>query len=93
LAIADRDSARGLFKENQWPQIVLSLAIVSGFVTLVAVMFSGVLAIDDSMRDVANILIGVLASSVTMVLKFWFGGSPNDGAHIDKIYNSTPHNQ
>ena len=71
----DRDSARGLFKVNIWPQIVLSTIFINGYFVILYMLFSGEVAITDSMRDVVNILLGVLTAAVPQILSFWFGSS------------------
>ena len=90
LAVDDRKSARELFKTNIWPQIVLSIVFVVGYFSLVGMLFSGVLELHDSMKDVANVLLGGITIGVPLILRFWFGGSLHDNEHMDRIYNSTP---
>jgi len=75
LEIKDLDSARGLFKVNIWPQIVLSAIFITGYFAILYMLFSGGVAISESMRDVVNILLGVLTAAVPQILSFWFGSS------------------
>jgi len=75
LEAKDRDSARGLFKVNIWPQIVLSAIFITGYFAILYMLFSGGVAISESMRDVVNILLGVLTAAVPQILSFWFGSS------------------
>ena len=90
ISANDRDSARGLAKINMWPQIVLSVFFVVGYFSLLVMLFDGDIKIDDSIRDVSNILLGVLSSGIPMILRFWFGGSQHDEAQMNRIHNSVP---
>lgn len=91
LAVDDRKSARELFKINVWPQIILSSVFIVGYFGILWLLFGGTIVLDTSIRDMAGILLGVLTSGIPMILRFWFGGSPQDEAHMDRIYNSVPH--
>jgi len=75
LEAKDRDSARELFKVNIWPQIVLSAIFINGYFVILYMLFSGEVEITASMRDVVNILLGVLTAAVPQILSFWFGSS------------------
>jgi len=91
MAVDDRKSARSLAeKTNLWPQIVLSVLFIGGYFGILYLLFSGTITLDGSIRDMANILLGVLTAGIPMILRFWFGGSPQDEAHMNKIYNSVP---
>lgn len=71
----DRNSARSLFKVNIWPQIVLSAIFITGYFVILYMLFSGEVAISESLRDVVNILLGVLTAAVPQIMSFWFGSS------------------
>lgn len=91
IAVDDRKSARNMASTTSlWPQATLSAIFIGGFLSLLWVLFSGAISLDESVKDIALIMLGVLASGVTVILKFWFGGSPNDGTQMEKIYNSVP---
>lgn|GEM_PF-1688733 len=90
IAVDDRKSARELAKADMKPQIWLSSVFICGYFALLWTLFSGTVTVSPSIRDMANILLGVLTSGIPMILRFWFGGSPQDEAHMDRIYNSTP---
>ena len=75
LEVKDRDSARGLYKVNIWPQIVLSAMFILGYFTIVYLLFSGGVDIKDSIRDVSNVLLGVMTAAIPQILNFWFGSS------------------
>ena len=94
LETKDRSSARELAKaKGIEPQVVLSSIFIGGFFVVLWVLFSGSVVLTDSMEKLAYLLLGVLSSGVTMVLKFWFGGSPHDAANMQNIYNSIPREQ
>lgn len=90
IAVDDRKSARDLAKSDMRPQIWLSSVFICGYFALLWMLFSGTVVISPSIRDMANILLGVLTSGIPMILRFWFGGSPQDEMHMDRIYNSVP---
>ena len=91
---ADRASARGLVESTGTaPQVVISSIFIAGFFVVLTVLFSGLVVLTDSMEKLAYLMLGVLASGVTMVLKFWFGGSPHDHEQMKNIYNSIPKEQ
>tara|TARA_R110002153_G_C13332612_1_gene498563 strand:- start:3714 stop:4223 length:510 start_codon:yes stop_codon:yes gene_type:complete len=75
LESKDRDSARGLYKVNIWPQIALSAIFIVGYFGILYMLFSGEVSISESQRDVVNILLGVLTAAVPQILSFWFGSS------------------
>ena len=94
LEVKDRSSARELAKaKGIEPQVVLSSIFIGGFFVVLWLLFSGTVVLTESMEKLAYLLLGVLSSGVTMVLKFWFGGSPHDGANMQNIYNSIPREQ
>jgi hypothetical protein len=91
IAVEDRKSARDLAQSDMRPQIALSTLFVAGYFAILWLLFSGTIVLGDNIRDMANILLGVLTSGIPMILRFWFGGSPQDEAHMHRIYNSVPH--
>lgn len=94
LAVDDRKSARNLAKSTTlWPQIILSTIFIVGYFVILWLLFSGTIQLPDNIRDMANILLGVLTGGIPMILRFWFGGSPDDKDRMDAIYNSTPNNR
>ena len=87
----DRNSARLLATNTgTTPQVVISTVFIGGFFGALWVLFSGQVELSDSMENLAFMLLGVLASGVTMILKFWFGGTPNDAENLKNSYNSIP---
>jgi len=75
LEVTDTGSARELAKVNMLPQIVLSVLFIAGYFCVVAALFSGVVVIDESIRDTSNILLGVLTANIPAIMGFWFGSS------------------
>jgi len=75
LEVKDRDSARGLAKVNMRPQIILSMIFIGGYFALVFMLFSGEVKITEDIRDMSNILLGVLTASIPAIMQFWFGSS------------------
>lgn len=94
LAVDDRKSARDLAKTmGIEPQVILSSVFIAGFFVTLYFIFGTSVAMDDKTENLAFMLLGVLSSGVTMVLKFWFGGSMHDGKNMENIYNSIPREQ
>jgi len=83
----DRKSARDLAKANMWPQIMLSGIFVAGYFVLLYMIFSGHLILDESIRDMANILIGVMTANIPSIMQFWFGSSTGSKAKAAHIQN------
>lgn len=75
MEIDDRKDARSLARVNMWPQMILSVIFITGYFSLLSLVFSGKIAIDDSIRDMSNILIGVMTVNIPMIMQFWFGSS------------------
>lgn len=76
LAYQDTADARDMAKKTTLaPQMILSALFIGGYFVLVFILFSGQIAIDDSIRDMSNILIGVLTGSFPSIMQFWFGSS------------------
>ena len=75
LEVSDRKNARCLAKVNMWPQITLSAMFILGYFGIIYMLFGGHIVIDDSIRDMANILIGVMTANIPSIMSFWFGSS------------------
>lgn len=71
----DRSNARDLAKLNMRPQIILSVLFIGGYFSIIYVLFSGHVVIDASVKDMFNILLGVLTANVPTIMAFWFGSS------------------
>ena len=75
LETVDTQNARAMAIVNMWPQIILSIVFISGYFGLVYMLFSGQVKIDESIRDLSNILIGVMTANIPQIMAFWFGSS------------------
>ena len=58
--------------------VVVSLAVVIGFLGLVGIMFF--VTIPTGSEPLANVLIGTLASMATCVVNYWLGSSAGSAA-------------
>lgn len=75
LEVQDRGSARELAKKDMRPQMLLSLVFLVGYFALMFALFSGNVVIPEKLDQVASVLIGIMTTSVPMILQFWFGSS------------------
>ena len=76
LYLKDTQDARAMAtKTGLVPQMVLSSLFIFGYFVLVIILFSGQIKIDDSIRDMSNILIGVMTANIPSIMQFWFGSS------------------
>lgn len=72
---SDRRSARGLFKVNIWPQIVISAIYIVGYFYVLHSILSGDISIPAEMQRQVDVLLGGLTLAIPMILQFWFGSS------------------
>jgi len=75
IEVGDRQGARNMAAVNMMPQIILSIIFVGGYFGLVYMLFAGHVVIDESIRDMSNILLGVLTANIPGIMQFWFGSS------------------
>lgn len=94
LEVKDRDSARRLAIDTSLaPHAIITFVNTVGFfVVLWYLLFSGI-TLDESVKMAAAALLGVLGTNVTLSMKFWFGGSPQDSQNMQNIYNAIPREQ
>lgn len=85
LEIEDRASARKLFEINIWPQIILTTIFTVGYFALMFCLFGGSFQITESIRDMCNILLGVMTAGVIKILDFWFGSSSGSKEKTAKL--------
>ena len=91
LTTKDRQHARDFSQKTSLvPQMTLTLLFVGGYFGLLYLLFGGVVTLDSTVRDPANILLGALSAGIPMILKFWFGESPNADQVMERVYRSTP---
>lgn len=94
LSVEDRKSARDLAKVvGIEPHVVLSFVFICGFFAVLWLLFVSGVSLDPGIEKLALVLVGSLGANVTSVVKFWFGGSPNDQRNADNMYNSIPREQ
>lgn len=81
LEVEDRKDARAMAKDNQMPQIVISLLFITAYFSLLVWIFytetSDVLNMkkgENSLMGEFQILMGVLTAGIPQILSFWFGG-------------------
>ena len=73
---ADRASARAMASATSLtPQVILAAVFIAGFVAILWAVFSGQAQLDEPTRQIATILLGILAAGVTQILNFFFGSS------------------
>lgn len=71
----DRKSARALgVAKGLGPQIVLATIFVVGFIYVLGVIFQGQ-TIDDSMREIATYVLGILSAGLVQIMNYFFGSS------------------
>ncbi len=86
LVFKDRANARELFKQNSWPQILLSALFVLGYFTITgllayfavnagAVNGTQGIEINPLLFGMLSTVIGVLTAAIPQILNFWFGSS------------------
>jgi len=86
LEVKDRESARKMATSSgMWPQIMFSLIFFVSYFGLIYSLFSGQIVLDDSIRDIANILIGVITASLPGIINFWFGSSEGSKRKTNKL--------
>lgn len=72
------------------PQAVLTLITVTGFFALMMFMLGGEFEVDEVTDRFLYMMVGSLLTYVSMIFRYWFGGSQTDERNLEKIYNSVP---
>ena len=94
LAQKDRESARSMaIATGNGPQVLISSIFIGGFFLILWILFVAEVTMTESQDRMAYTLLGILGSAVTMIIKFWFGGGPNDLHQMNNVYNSIPREQ
>lgn len=86
LEYQDRANARELFKQNSWPQILLSALFVFGYFIITgslayfavnggAVNGAPGVEINPLLFGMLGTVVGVLTAAIPQILNFWFGSS------------------
>lgn len=86
LVVEDRADARKMARETRiYPQVILSAFFVLGYFGVLAYLFAGDWAFEDSQMSVVTAVLGVLTAGVVQVLNFWFGSSLGSKAKTDAL--------
>ena len=76
LHAQDRDSARTMATNTSLlPQGIIAAVFITGFITVLYMVFKGDAEIDGPMKDAALMLLGILSAGVTQIMNFFFGSS------------------
>lgn len=75
MDVKDRTSARDMAKTNMWPQIVLSTLFVIGYFGIIYLFLTGTIEMEDDVKPVIMVLVGVLTAAIPQILNFWLGSS------------------
>lgn len=80
LQYKEMESARGLFKVNVWPQMLLSFVFILVYFFILYMLLIGSAGaehskLDPAMQGVTTTIIGVLTAAIPQILNFWFGSS------------------
>ena len=81
LEYQDRANARDLFKQNSWPQIILSglfvigYFVITGLLAYYAVSFNDGQEVNPLLFGMLGTVVGVLTAAIPQILNFWFGSS------------------
>ena len=73
--VEDRKSARELFKTNIWPQITLSWLFLLCYFMVLYGLFTGRVVLQESVKDMTLLLVGLLTREIPTIMAFWFGNS------------------
>lgn len=76
LEVKDKESARGLYKVNMWPQITLSAVFVAGYFSVLFLLIGGGAGTGSMINNpVFTTILGVMIGAMPQILGFWFGSS------------------
>jgi len=75
LEVDDRKNARETLKLSMWPQIILSTIFILGYFIVVYLLFSGQVVLNDDIKEISYILLGVMTGEIPRIMSFWFGSS------------------
>lgn len=80
IFLKDTQSARNMaINTSLTPQIILAAAFIGGYFIILILLLSGVISPADAVRDMALILLGVLAGEVPRIMSFFFGTTKSSG--------------
>lgn len=87
LEVKDKDSARGLFKINIWPQIILSTVFVLGYFGILYFLLHNNAETPIISNPVFTTILGVLTAAIPQILGFWFGSSLGSKEKTNSLKN------
>jgi hypothetical protein len=90
IAMADRVSARDLAKVDMRPQMWLSALFVGGYFMIFLAVASGTLEPAPGQQRTIDMLLGMLATGIPMVMAFWFGSTSGSAVKSAMLANSKP---
>ena len=85
LEVQDKNSARELAKDNMKPHVMLTLLFVSGYFVIMGMMLSGHIAIQEGLKDMILLLVGMLTREIPTIMQFWFGSSHGSKKKTDAL--------
>lgn len=90
IATKDVQSARLMaLQKTMWPQIVLSVVFLLGYFLVLKALFDGTIVIEENMRGIVALLLGVLTTNVPIIMAFWFGSSAGSKSKVTPGTNGT----
>lgn len=92
IAMADRASARDMAKTDMRAQMWLSGLFVGGYFTIFLAVASGTIEPAPGQQRTIDMLLGMLATGIPMVMSFWFGSTAGSAAKNQLLANSRPDN-
>lgn len=90
LVIADRTNARELAKVDMSPHKLISALFIGGYFLIFAAVAAGVVVPDESQQENVKTLLTMLATSIPMILAFWFGSTAGGMSKNAMLYQSKP---
>lgn len=82
---ADRDSARGLAKNDMRPHIVISAVYTGMYGVVLYMLLSGTVQVEEDMMGLVMAVVGILTAAQTQILNFWFGSSAGSKEKTAKL--------
>ena len=84
----DRDSARGLAKEQGiMPQVIMSAVYTIGYFAVMFMFMTGKLSVDPDHKVMFGGLLGILSTAQIQIMNFWFGSSSGSKAKTTALVN------
>jgi len=73
---------------KMFPQLWFGTLYMVGFLGVLYVVFMGDIQFDDTLRDMANILVGILSAGLIKILDYIYGSSLGSKDKTDAITKS-----